>query len=120
MFRSLTIYQLTQATPAVLRRLETALGENPFSECTKLSARSIGFVPPLPNSEEMTYETNGAVLFCLRTDEKSVPSKFVKQEVAFAVAKREAAGEELSKVALEYDSRTEKPVALMELLGNEK
>lgn len=59
MFRSLTIYQLTQATNAVLKRLGAALAENPFAECTKHSARSHGFVPPIEGSTEMTYETNG-------------------------------------------------------------
>lgn len=98
MFRTATIYQNTQATGAILKRLVPALAEARFKECGKKSARSVGFVPPLLESEEMTYETNGCVLFCLRTDEKSVPSKYVKAQVDASVAKREAAGEELSVV----------------------
>jgi len=100
MFRSSTIHQCTQATGAILKRLEPALNEAKFKECDKKSVRSIGFVPPMPESEEMTYETNGGVLFCLRTDEKTVPSKYVKAQVDASVAKREAAGEDLSVVVM--------------------
>ena len=98
MFRTATIYQNTQATGAILKRLVPALNEAKFKECDKKSARSMGFVPPLPDSKEMTYETNGGVLFCLRTDEKAVPSKYVKAQVNASVAKREADGEEMSVV----------------------
>jgi len=98
MFRTATIYQNTLATGAILKRLIPALSEARFKECDKKSARSVGFVPPLLESEEMTFETNGGVLFCLRTDEKTVPSKYVKAQVDASVAKREAAGEELSVV----------------------
>ncbi len=98
MFKSITIYQCTQTTSAVLKRLAAGLTEHQFQQCPEKSQRSIGFISPLQDSDEMTYETNGGVLFCLRTDEKSVPSKFVKQRVDSLVAKREAAGEDMSVV----------------------
>jgi len=100
MFRTATIYQLTQATNAVLKRLAPALAEARFKKCDKKSARSVGFVPPMPESEEVTYETNGGVLFCLRTDEKTVPSRYVKAQVDASVTNREAAGEDLSVVVM--------------------
>jgi len=98
-FDKATIYQLTQATGAVLKRLTAALPESQFHECPKKQLRSVGFVPPLEgDSTELTYETNGGVLFCLRTDEKALPSRYIKAQVGAVVAKHVAAGEELTTV----------------------
>lgn len=83
MFRGMTIYQLTQATSAVLKRLEPALQSKPFIECGKKVARSRGFVNPLgPGSDTITYSANGGTLFCLRTDDKVIPAAAVKLLVA--------------------------------------
>jgi recombination associated protein RdgC len=113
MFRSLTIYQLTQSTSAVLKRLKKALKDNQFGECGKHFQRAHGFVPPLGgDTTDMIYETHGCVLFCLRTDEKAVPAKFVKQEVASVVKKRVEKGEDLSPV----DERLIKEKVIEELL----
>lgn len=98
MFKTITAYQLTQATGAVLKRLAPALENHEFQSCGTNAQKSSGFVPPLQGSDEFTYETQGGVLFCLRQDEKSLPSRYVKEEVAKQVDKREADGEELSKV----------------------
>jgi recombination associated protein RdgC len=74
MFRSLTIYQLTQAIDAIHRKLEPGLAGRPFKACPEKQAASRGFVKPLgDDSEVIVYESTGAVLFCLRTDEKVVP-----------------------------------------------
>lgn len=113
MFRSLTVYQLTQATNAVLKRLKKALSENQFAECGKHFQRSHGYVPPLGGeTTDLIYETHGCVLFCLRTDEKSLPSKFVKQEVAARVKVRVDKGEDLTPV----DERLIKEAVIEELL----
>lgn len=72
MFRGLTVYQLTQATDAVLKRLDTALASKPFTPCGDKVQRSTGFVKPLgDDSEVISYSANGGTLFCLRTDEKA-------------------------------------------------
>lgn len=100
MFKSMTIFQLTQSPSAVLERLLDALDESrhQFKECTKHQAMSRGFVKPLgEDSDVMHYETNNAVLFCLRTDEKVVPAAMVKLKVNRLVREKEDAGEELSK-----------------------
>ena len=74
MFKSLTIYQLTQATDAVLKRLDAALESKPFAPCSDKQAISRGFVKPLgEDTATITWSTNGGTLFCLRTDEKKIP-----------------------------------------------
>lgn len=99
MFRSVTVYQLTQATSAVLKRLDKALESKPFKPCGDHAAKSRGFVKPLgPTSDVITYDTNGGTLFRLRTDEKLLPAAAVKEMVELAVQSREKAGEELSPV----------------------
>ena len=83
MFKSLTIYQLTQATDAVLKRLDAALESKPFAPCSDKQAISRGFVKPLgDDSEVISYSANGGTLFCLRTDEKALPAAAVKLLVA--------------------------------------
>lgn len=98
MFRSLTVYQLTLATPDVLKRLDDALYTRLFSPPLDRQARAAGFVMPLgPDSETITYQANGGVLFCLRVDEKEVPASYVKEKVAERKKARLDAGEEFNK-----------------------
>ena len=87
MFKSLTIYQLTQATDAVLKRLPAALESLPFAECTDHQAKARGFVPPL-GSGEITYGANGGTLFRLRTDVKELPAGAIKLMVQEQIADR--------------------------------
>lgn len=83
MFKTLTVYQLTQATDAVLKRLDAALESKPFTECGDKVTKSRGFVRPLgEDSGVISYEANGGTLFCLRTDEKAIPAAAVKLRVA--------------------------------------
>lgn len=98
MFRSLTIYQLTQTTDRVLEKLQTALEEKPFEPCGEHFQSSHGFVPPLGGStQELTYETDGGILFCLRIDAKQMPAAVVKLRTNELAAKRVADGETMSK-----------------------
>ena len=95
MFRSLTIYQATQATAAILGRLEDALRDRPFQPCGETFLESHGWVPPLGgDTEDVCYGANGGVLFCLRTDEKTVPPAAVRIRVDEKAKKiEEAEGE---------------------------
>lgn len=97
MFKSATIYQLTQATGAVLKRLTKSIPEHQFAECLPKQARSAGWVPPL-GTGELLYETNGGVLFCLRTDLKEIPSSNIKHSVDATVKARLEDGQEVSPV----------------------
>ena len=85
MFKSLTIYQLTQATDAILKRLPAALESLPFAECTDHQVKSRGFVPPL-GFGEITYSANGGTLFRLRTDVKELPAGAIKLMVQEQIA----------------------------------
>lgn len=96
MFRSLTIYQLTQATPAVLRKIQAMLSDpsNSFTPCTGTMEKSHGFVPPLEEGSDMLYSANGAELFRLRIDEKSIPASAIRDVVN---ERRDSSTEEWSK-----------------------
>ncbi len=81
MLKSITIYQTTIATQSIASRLPEALARLPFKRCPKASAQSRGFVPPIPGGEEIIYSANGGILFCLRTDTKTVPTSAVNERV---------------------------------------
>lgn len=82
MFKTLTVYQLTQATASVVSRLSGALESKPFAPVKENEHASVGFVPPLGiGTEAMTYEANGGALFCLRIDEKEVPAAVVRDRL---------------------------------------
>ena len=103
MFKGLTIYQLTQDVAAVEERLTDALGEKNygFTPCKAKDPKSSGFVEPLgPSSEGLTFETDNAVLFCVRTDEKAVPPAAVKNRVNEIVKQKEDDGEAVNKTDL--------------------
>ena len=98
MFKSLTVYQLTQATSAVLDRLDNALLSAPFTPCREKEAKSHGFIKPLgEDSEVITYEANGGVLLCLRTDKKLISSSQVKRQVEALRRETEAKNQPFSK-----------------------
>jgi recombination associated protein RdgC len=97
-FKSLTIYQITLPTRVLLERLPIALEKHKFQKCLKKQPRSRGYVPPLGHGEEITYGANGGTLFCLRTDEKTVPSSAVKELLQERRAKVEKEDKEFSKV----------------------
>ncbi|MEM1189899.1 MAG: recombination-associated protein RdgC [Pseudomonadota bacterium] len=94
MFKSATVYQLTQANDAVVAALTIGLPGKPFSECGASFQSSSGFVPPLgENTSELTYEADGGILFCLRTDTKTVPASVVKMR-ATKIAKERSKNDE--------------------------
>lgn len=87
MFNSITLYQCTQANAAILRAIEEGIPKRPFASCKEKEAAASGWVPPLgPGTDTMSYSAEGATLFCLRTDTKSVPASAVKLLVADRVA----------------------------------
>ena len=108
MFRGLTVYQLTQAIDAVLKRLDAALESKPFAPCSDKQAISRGFVKPLgEDTATITWSTNGGTLFCLRTDEKKIPAAAVRERVEAIRKQKEADGAEFNK--------TDERIAKMEI-----
>ena len=115
MFRSMTLYQLTQQPAAVEEKLLAALKDesNHFADVLPNQQASRGFVSPLgENAKTIDYKTDGALLFCIRADVKEIPSGAVKLEAKARAAAREAEGEELSKT----DLRIIKDDVLQEML----
>jgi recombination associated protein RdgC len=97
MFRSLTVYQITIPVRVLLERLPIALEKHQFAKCLPKQPMSRGFIPAL-GSGELAYSANGGTLFCLRKDEKTVPSSAVKQDVDERRIKAEAEKKEWSAV----------------------
>lgn len=97
MFKSLTVYQLTLPAKTVLKRLPAALEAHPFADPLPKQPMARGFIPALGHGE-ITYGANGGTLFCLRKDEKTVPSSAVKRAVDLRRIKAESDGQEWSKV----------------------
>lgn len=119
MFRSLTAYQCTQPAEAIVRKLDNALEGRAFAKCLPAMPSSTGFVKPLgEDSATITYETDGAILMCLRTDEKEVPGAAVKLLVSErADAMREKKTEDGQDVDLsKTDMRLIKEQIIEELL----
>jgi len=117
--KTLTVFQLTQPMKAVLERLADSLrgSDHLFKPCAASQQTSTGFVPPLtPKKEigELLYETNGGVLFCLRTDTKKCAKASVDLRAEKIIAERKAKDEEVSKT----DERLIKDEIRAEILKN--
>lgn len=80
MFNSLTIYQCTQPARAVAERIETHLHKREHAPISPLESEKRGFVPPIPGAG-LVYRVGELVLFCLRTDVKTVPASAVRERV---------------------------------------
>lgn len=77
--RNATVYRISLPT---LEALEDHLAEKPFQEPTASDILTAGFVPtPTLSEGELVTVVTGALVFCLRIDEKIVPGGVVLAEV---------------------------------------
>lgn len=80
-FKNLRVYKLTQPIGKGID-LPDALAKKHFTPCGSLDLVQYGFVPPVPNGIAFTHEVLGCTVFCLKREEKILPSSAVKKAVA--------------------------------------
>ena len=75
---------------ATVDSLEACLAEQPFSPCSKVTAISMGWVPPIgEEGAPFVYASQGYLLFCLKIEEKILPPAVIKEQHAEQVRELE-------------------------------
>jgi recombination associated protein RdgC len=86
-FKNLQLYRL-RAWALAVAELEEALERRTFTRVGSQDLASRGFVPPMPGGP-LVFSSNGEWLIALRTEQRMLPSKVVKQATADRAAEIE-------------------------------
>jgi recombination associated protein RdgC len=98
-FKNLYLFDLLTPWSLSEEELNDKLELSKFQKCAVASQSSVGWVSPLGRKSDMlSYHISGYTMFCLRGEEKQVPSSLVQDELAQKVAMiEEAEGRFVSK-----------------------
>ena len=100
-FRNLQSYRLAADHGLSPDTIATALEKKPFLPCGSQDLFSQGWVPPASHMPDLyAVSSQGAVLVCLKTEEKLLPAAVVRQQADERIARIEA--EEGRKLNREY------------------
>lgn len=80
-FRNMQVFTLATEHALEAQKIQDALAARPFMEASSQQSATHGFVPPATHTPDLyAVPCNGALLVCLRTDEKILPGSVVSQE----------------------------------------
>ncbi len=87
-FKNLIIYQFTEECTLTAAQLHEVLEADPFKPCDRISPQSQGWIAPIGDGEKapLAHESNNCLLFCLRSEEKLIPSSVIRERLEEAVA----------------------------------
>ena len=81
-FRNLQLYRLIDTFEHTPESLHAALTERTFKPCAGLDTFSMGWVPPAGReATELVHVSNGRFMFCLRREDRILPSSVVREHV---------------------------------------
>lgn len=90
-FRNLQSYRLAADHGLSSDTIATALEKKPFLPCGSQDLFSQGWVPPASHMPDLyAVSSQGAVLVCLKTEEKLLPAAVVRQQADERIARIEA------------------------------
>ncbi|SCZ59625.1 recombination-associated protein RdgC [Thiohalomonas denitrificans] len=91
-FKNLRLYRLNAPFTLSPEDLAERLQDDAFRSCGSLETSTLGWVPPLGRrSENLAHGAAGAVLICVRKEERILPNSVVTEEVAEKAAEIEEA-----------------------------
>jgi recombination associated protein RdgC len=88
-FKNLQLYRFTEPFTLSAPELEEYLQQRQFRPCGSLEPVSLGWTPVI--GETLTHAANGFVMFCLKKEEKLLPTSVVNEIVVERVAEIEEA-----------------------------
>lgn len=95
MFKNFILYSLTDKLD--LSDIETRLNSFRSKEPSRTAIESVGFMPPFPTSEDLSYELLNSHYFCLRFFKKNIPAKLVNYQLGQKLANAKEKGREINK-----------------------
>ena len=90
-FRNLYLYRFLEPFAADENALSERLSALPFTGCGPLETERVGWVPPVGrNTSALVHSCNGALMVCLRRQQRLLPASVIKEEVEERAAAIEA------------------------------
>ncbi len=88
-FKNAKLYQLTQPLTFSDDNLQDCLTNVIFRPCGSQELATMGFTPPLADSQQLFHVANGRYLFTLKKQERILPAAVINAELAEKVAQLE-------------------------------
>ncbi|WP_144391618.1 recombination-associated protein RdgC [Pleionea sediminis] len=89
-FRNFQLYRFVEKFSLTEQELADKLNEFRFQPCGRQSKETVGWISPLHrNEDELVYEANGCLLFCMRKEQKVIPPSMVNEALEERVAEIE-------------------------------
>lgn len=97
LFKKLIAFKLTEKIGLTARGLECVLQSIQFTPCTSHQYSSTGFYPPVESTGFMVHEAGGNLMFCVKHEEKLLPTTAVNELVKKKVDEAESEGHKLTR-----------------------
>lgn len=88
-FKNLKIYRFTNEFSFDEETLQGMLESMPFRPCTSQEIQSMGWVSPIPRSENLYHQAGRDFLFSLKREQKLLPASVINSELALKVGEVE-------------------------------
>lgn len=89
-FKNLKIYRFTSDFKFDEVQLQTQLEGMPFKNCTSQEIQSMGWVSPIPKSENLFHQGNQSFWFSLKREQKLLPASVINNELSLKVGEVES------------------------------
>lgn len=90
-FKNVLIYQLAEPFTLTPEALHDKLSQDQSRDCGQLEKQTLGWHPPLGNDfENLTHALSSCILFCLRKQQRLLPTQVIKQQGQQKIATIEA------------------------------
>jgi recombination associated protein RdgC len=115
-FRNLHLYRLTNQFELTPEALAEKLAEKRFVPCGRQAEESVGWVSPIHRSKDyLVHAASGCILFCMRREQKVIPSSAVKEAIEERVF---AIQEEMGRKVYSKEKQSLKEDILSQMLPN--
>ncbi|WP_086480640.1 recombination-associated protein RdgC [Oceanospirillum sanctuarii] len=89
-FKNLQLFQLNKDIELDLSKLESQLEAFRFEPCKSIETYRLGWTLPAPTAVQLHHASGGAILLCLRRQEKVIPAAVVNETLKERVEELEA------------------------------
>lgn len=89
-FKNLKVYRFTSEFSFDEEKLQSMLESMSFRPCSSQDIQTMGWISPIPKSENLFHQSNKDFLFCLKREQKLLPASVINSELIQKVGEVEA------------------------------
>ena len=81
LFKNALVFKLTEQLESDPNTISALLEQRQFAPCLSQQTKTMGFVPPLESAGLFILQEQGAMMFCVKLEEKVLPNSAVNEAV---------------------------------------